>query len=198
MADGSLLPPEALETAAGGPRTPSLAQRASAARKALGAALEHALAVLDELDGDTDLEPVNGSTVNSDQRHWAAGGGDGEREPAGDNEPSLGGFDPFGSTQDMEEEFGGLGDRTDQRRWAQDHGDGGDGAVDDEPSLGSIAETDQRYWTGGPTGKARHLDREQACEDEGAQCDDEGAPGYEGVPSYGIDQTTPLGWSIVW
>lgn len=196
MADGSLLPPEALATAVGGPPAPSLANRASAARRALEAALDAAMALLDELDGDTDLEPVNGSIANPDQRHWAAGGDDGEREPSGDDEPSLAGFGHFQPCDDMEEEFGGLGDRTDQRRWALDHGEEGDGAVDDEPALGSIA-GDQRHWSGGPTGKARNLDREQACEGEGAQCDDEGAPGYEGVPSYGMDQTTPLGWSIV-
>ena len=140
------------------------------------------LAVLDDMDGDPDLEegddlePSLTSTTNKN-----FGDGD-DRELCG---------------SETELEMGGVGDKTDQRRWGAEAGQEGDGEPDKEPSLGSIATTDQRYWSGGPTGKARHLDREQACEDEGAQCDDEGAPGYEGVPSYGMDQTTPLGWSIV-
>lgn len=66
MADGSLHPPEAHPVVSEAPHTASLVSRALAARKALEAALEAALAVLDDMDGDTDLEPVNGSTANPD------------------------------------------------------------------------------------------------------------------------------------
>lgn len=159
------------------------------------AALLHAFVErLDALSADPDLEPVNGAADPRDQRFWIAGD-QSEREPDDDLEPSLAGFGSFpGNTSDLEEEFGGLGDRTDQRRWAADHADEGDGNVDAEPSLGSIAWTDQRHWSGGPTGKAANLDREAACEDEGAQCDDEGARDSGLVPTYGLDQTRPLGW----
>ena len=73
-----------------------------------------------------------------------------------------------------------------------------------EPSLGSLGSTystpwaDQRHWAGGLT---RHLDLEDACEDEGAQCDDEGADDTRDLPSVCYisdhDQTQLVGPSAV-
>ena len=73
-----------------------------------------------------------------------------------------------------------------------------------EPSLGSLGSTystpwaDQRHWAGGPT---RYLDLEDACEDEGAQCDDEGADDARDLPSVSYisdhDQTRLAGPNAV-
>lgn len=79
-----------------------------------------AIAELDALQGDPDLEPTNGAGFSPDQRFWAKGGDDGEREAAqgftngdADDEP-----DDHSEDDDPAE--------------ASDHGED-DGTAEDEP-----------------------------------------------------------------
>lgn len=70
-------------------RTPRAVLEQRRMRQTLEAAIEQAIAALDEFDGDADLEPVNGSTLSFDQRLWSAGGDQDEREWVTEDEGSV-------------------------------------------------------------------------------------------------------------
>lgn len=129
-------------------------------------AVDRLLAVLDLIDGDPDTEPSLGFSEPLpnpraygalDQAHIAEGATDDREGEHDGREPDTDAEDALGRTEAI-----------DQRRQQF-------GADDLEPSLGSLHHTDQRAW-------GDHLDRkkwltldgEEQCEDEGAQCDDEG------------------------
>lgn len=161
-----------------------------------------AIAELDALTGDPDFEPVNGAgEVQSlrrgpglDQRHWADGGDQGEREPEEDAEPSLGsvgaeyaGFDQSrwgtGSTEDLEGEHDGrepsedyehpLGRSENLDQTRQEYGED-----DREPSLGASAGVDQSNWGDRDSSDFPFSDLEAQCEDEGAHDDREPEDGW--------------------
>lgn len=101
----------------------ALARRAERAATVLTTLIDR----LDTLHGDPDLEEEP------------------DREDGGDDEPSLAGFGGLvGNTSDYEHEFGGLGDRHDQKRWAAEHADEGDGDPDAEDSDPGGCEHDGR------------------------------------------------------
>jgi hypothetical protein len=169
----------------------------------LEALAEKIIADLDAFYGDPDLEPVNGSLEvgnfrsghGLDQRHWADGGDQDEREPSEDPEPSLSFNEVIdqssprfhvGSNIDLEEEHDGREpDVDDEPSMGASEGPGGTeqwfsmgGAEggEDEPSLGSLNNVvDQRRWSDHHDPKQWHvIDGEEQCEDEGGACEDEG------------------------
>ena len=89
--------------------------------------------------------------------------GDDDAEDGADFEPSLAGFNPLGNFDDREADDGGV-------------------YADEEPSLGSLGGTatshgSQLGWAGGDTSELEdeHDGTELPCEDEDAQCEDEGS-----------------------
>lgn len=159
-------------------------------------AVDRLLAVLDLIDGDPDAEPSLGFAEPRqnphaygalDQTHIAEGATDDREDEHDGREPDEDAEDTLGRTEAIDQ----------SRRQV--------GADDLEPSLGSLHHTDQRAWGDHQDPrKWSTLDGEEQCEDEGAQCDDEGdisadlpAPDYHpsdqrlisagvfaGVPSY--------------
>lgn len=135
----------------------------------LEALADEIIALLDELQGEPDLEPVLGALELSphfttqafreglDQRRWADTGDVDEREPTDDDEPSLGSLDSCGSTFPKVD------------RWAG----GGSSDLEDEHD-----------------GREPEDDSEPQCEDEGAQCEDEGAD----IGDYEPDDHHLCGW----
>jgi len=121
-------------------------------RETIQSQIEHLIGVLDFLDTDPDLE--DGADAEPDQ----------------DGEPSLGSLD----AQSQSRWSGGISSTEDYEQDEADDEDGGDR----EPSLGSLsANIHQDLW--GRFGFGQDLEddhdgREPCCEDEGAQCDDEG------------------------
>lgn len=148
------------------------AARLLALRDRLEQHLEAMVAFLDEWDGDPDLEPSLGSAAPHQQvtqEIWATGVTDDreqecEDEGAGneDDEPSL------GSSENHPGKYGGGS----QGAWSTGYpGDIEGDHADSEPSLG-WPETGSGCQSLMNTGV--HDEREGDCEDEGAQCDDEG------------------------
>ncbi len=138
--------------------TPTLPEN----RPDLEALIEAALARLDDLDLDPDLEETADLEPGEDD------------EDGGDDEPSLGSLD-----------------RQSQSRWSS-YGSEADLELDEgdrEPSLASTNSLDQRKWHYGRNNdlEDEHDGLEPVCEDEGAQCEDEGA--YEG--DCGFDEGDP-------
>lgn len=163
----------------------------------------------DGREPDEDHEPTLGapepvgrfrpSRRDLDQTDWARGPDVEEREEDPEYEPQ-GVMIPCGKTMidledyeksDYEPSMGAAEGETGSVAWAQ-----GGSVFEEEPSLGSVGHIDQRHW-------ANHtdpnlwlcLDVEEACEDEGAQCDDEGdvssvLPAPDGVTWF-PDHTPP-------
>ena len=145
------------------PAPPRRVRRERLVQRHLEAA-ERILAALDTEDGDSDLEP------------------------------SLAGFGGFpGSGDDREADYGGLNAATSDdepyQGWTEAASQRGRFRAeyrqdDDEPSLGSVTAADswndQRWWAAG----GDQDEREAVSEDEGAQCEDEGEPAHEAVPTY--------------
>ena len=137
-------------------------------RPDLEALIEAAIARLDEIEPDPDLEPDDDGEPQLGAPEARAGSWNGlypvaftddreaddsDLEDGGDDEPAL-------ASTVMQDRF--------NRHTMQDNDLEKDDA-DSEPSLASRSVTDQRGWTIGSND-----DLEEACEDEGAQCDDEG------------------------
>jgi hypothetical protein len=132
-------------------------------RQDLEAAVEEALALLDALDGDPDLEP---SLAQLGSRRWPGAPPaeldleeehDG-REPGEDEEPPLGWSEGSGWQGGSRTRAGSLGYGSDEL----------------EPSLGSLGVMDQRRWAEGDQ-QAAAWECEAVSEDEGGACEDEGA-----------------------
>lgn len=138
-------------------------------RPMLESAIERLIAILDEISPDPDLED------------------NGDGEPDEDGEPLYGWTGMEGSYGRYSPEYNGQGadelelddaddepdlgslDHMNQTRWSK--------GKDAEPSLGSLDfPFDQTKWSKGGTKdfEDEHDGREPCCEDEGAQCDDEG------------------------
>jgi hypothetical protein len=136
----------------------------------LEAAIERALAALDEIDGDADLEPwlakFNSGAgqrldgLDLEEEH------DG-REPPEDDELPLGWSEGAGWEHGSRSLPGSLGYNADYL----------------EPSLGSLGVIDQRRWAEGGHGLV--FDGEEQCEDEGGACEDEGAITGDAEPDAG-------------
>jgi hypothetical protein len=99
-------------------------------RRRIAAAVDALIALLDQIDGDTDLEEDDPPEDDAPQ------------EDVGDEEPSLGSL--YGTA---------LGERRSQNRWAdgaaddrEDEHDGREPDVDHEPSLGSGCINNQTCW----------------------------------------------------
>jgi hypothetical protein len=155
--------------------------------------------------GSLDRYRATYGNPGGDQTGWAFGNRDEREdehdglEPDVDDEPALGWPEDVNQARALrsclhsyagepEPSLGALGagydaERFDQRRWSEgsrkdleDEHDGREPDVDDEPSLASPHGGqrpeffDQREWARGEDN-----DVEEACEDEGAQCEDEGA-----------------------
>ena len=127
-------------------------------RTDLEALIEAAIARLDEIDPDPDLE--NGT----------------DGEPDNDGEPLLGA--PEARTGSWSGLFLEAYSDEDRELDCADDEDNGDA----EPSLGSLDRiADQTAWAGGG-----RCDLEEQCEDEGAQCDDEGVIDNEDWKDFGL------------
>ena len=135
-------------------------------RPVVEAEIELLIGLLDQLDEDPDLED------NADL------------EPStGDEEPLHGALEQRtgawgGLDHSIPDCFEGeeleLGWTEMEARFGRYHGAFSDAY---EPSLGSTAAINQIHWSKGSTDDSEdeHDGREDCCEDEGAQCDDEGA-----------------------
>ncbi len=204
----------------------ALRDRMRAAVERLEALAAEIVAKLDAMTPDADLEPALGAPEvhpakslpavreSLDQRQWAKGGDVDEREPGGDEEPSLGSLGADGlwhsqdhwaghkrdthygdrdlegehdgrePDQDGEPLLGAVEGETGSMGWSNTSGVRGE-----EYSLGSTGTLDQRRWADHHD-PSRHLmgDCEEQCEDEGGACEDEGAV---------FDDEPSLGWSTV-
>ena len=123
----------------------------------LEALIEAAIARLDDVDGDTDLEPDF------------------------DGEPSLGAPEAQGGS------WSGLSlEAYCDDREADD--------ADDEPSLGSLDRMPQTKWSAGGAGdlEDEHDGAEPCCEDEGAQCEDEGSYNCASGHPFGTGDCSPI------
>jgi hypothetical protein len=143
-------------------------------RQIVEAEIEMLIDLLDRLDANPDLE--DGADIENDQADDEPYHGAPEQQAGswGGINPSIGGDDgeevELGWTE-LEARFGRY------RAWS-DNGY--------EPSLGSNGAINQLKWSKGTTDdrEDEHDGREDCCEDEGAQCDDEGEIHGDAEPDY--------------
>lgn len=136
-------------------------------RPVIEAEIERLIALLDEIDGDPDLEPSLGFNV---LMLTYAGALDLEGDTA-DDEPTMGATEArLGAPMTL---FGGS-------MWSLFPALREPGSA---PTYTSAGFCQLAAWAG-PT-DARKDECEPVCEDEGAQCDDEGVPADNGIADWG-------------
>jgi hypothetical protein len=108
--------------------------------------------------------------MSMNQAHWSKGGTDDCEDEHDGREPDC--DDEDGGDDEWELGWTDLQART--GRYVL--GPGWYYASDGEPSLGSTTSLNQLHWSKGKNDdlEDEHDGREDCCEDEGAQCDDEG------------------------
>lgn len=147
------------------PASPDITTLPEKLRPVIEAEIERLIALLDEIDGDPDLEPSLGFNV---LMLTYAGAVDLEGDTA-DDEPTMGATEVRLSSPDY---FFGMRGLFPALR-----------ELCSAPAYVSAGFSQLAAWAG-PTDRLTD-ECEPVCEDEGAQCDDEGVPNDNGIADWG-------------